>query len=75
MTQTVETTDQEKFEMYNKLDKYILIGMLIEANKHLDRLTLKPKVNNCLHTDDNTTSGNCIYCGEPKYKHYEFKII
>lgn len=34
--QIVETTDEEKFEMYNKLSKKELIGMLIQANKMLD---------------------------------------
>ena len=42
MIQTITTTDKEKYEMYNALSKDSLIKMLIEANKHLDRLT--PKV-------------------------------
>ncbi len=44
MISTVITTDQEKFEMYNKLSKKELIQMLIQANKHLDNW-LKPKIN------------------------------
>lgn len=39
MLQIAEATDREKFEMYNKLDKYVLIGMLIECNKQLSRIT------------------------------------
>ena len=35
MLQIIETTDEEKFKMYNKLTKKELIKMLIEANKHL----------------------------------------
>ena len=34
--QIVKTTDEEKFEMYNKLSKKELISMLIQANKMLD---------------------------------------
>ena len=41
MSSTVITTDQEKFEMYDLLSKEQLIKMLIEANKHLYRLTPK----------------------------------
>ena len=41
MITTVITTDQEKFEMYDLLSKEQLIKMLIEANRHLDRLTPK----------------------------------
>ena len=39
MLQIIETTDKEKFEMYNALEKDVIIGMLIECNKHLQRLT------------------------------------
>ena len=34
--QIIYTTDEEKFEMYNKLSKKELISMLIQANKMLD---------------------------------------
>lgn len=37
MLQIIEQTDQEKFDMYNKLSKKELIIMLIEANRHLSR--------------------------------------
>ena len=43
MITTVLTTDQEKFEMYNKLSKKELIQMLIQANKYLDNW-LTPKI-------------------------------
>ena len=42
MVHTIETSHQEKVEMYRMIDKERLIEMLIEANKHLARLT--PKV-------------------------------
>ena len=34
--QIIETTEEEKFEIYDKLSKKELIGMLIQANKMLD---------------------------------------
>jgi hypothetical protein len=64
MITTVITTDQEKFEMYDLLSKEQLIKMLIEANRHLDRLTptvLCPKcgISSC----SGNTSGNVkCYC-------------
>lgn len=39
MRQIVETTDKEKYEMYNLLEKNELIKMLIEANRHLYKVT------------------------------------
>lgn len=39
MVQIIETSHQEKVEMYRMIDKESLIEMLIEANKHLSRLT------------------------------------
>ena len=70
MVQTVDTTDREKFEMYNLLEKDVLIGMLIECNKHLQRLTPRIEVNNkCFYTAGNDTSGRCINCGKPKWEH------
>lgn len=44
MVQTITTTDKEKFMMYNKLSKKELINMLIESNKHLQKLI--PKIIN-----------------------------
>lgn len=38
MVQIVEMNDQEKFEMYDKLSKKEIIDMLIEANRHLDKV-------------------------------------
>lgn len=73
MLQVRESTNQEKFEMYDKLDKYVLIGMLIEANKHLNNI--KPRVENtpCFYTASNDTSGRCVYCGKQKYEHFIIK--
>ncbi len=48
MHQIIEATRQEKVEMYRMVDKERLIEMLIEANKHLQRITPKiilPKSN------------------------------
>ena len=70
MIQIVETTDKEKFEMYNLLEKDVLIGMLIECNKHLNRLTPIIEVNNkCFYTAGNDTSCRCIHCGKQKWEH------
>lgn len=41
--QIVEMTDEEKFEMYDKLPKEDIIKMLIQANKVIDDL-YEPKV-------------------------------
>lgn len=38
----VEQTDEEKLAMYMKLSKIELAKMLIEANKHLQRMELRP---------------------------------
>lgn len=46
MIQTVNTTDGEKYRMYNDLDKEDLIKMLIECNKHLQRIIPKVEVDN-----------------------------
>ena len=72
MLQIIETSDKEKFEMYNLLPKETLIGMLIECNKQLQRRT--PKIimpNHCgFYTANETDSGaRCIYCGKQKHKH------
>lgn len=37
----LDLTDEEKYKMYKKLSKKKIIEMLIEANKHLARLTPK----------------------------------
>lgn len=44
MIQTVETTKEEKVEMYNKLSKKELIELLIEANNLINKIT-QPTVN------------------------------
>ena len=69
MIQIVETTDIEKFEMYDKLDKSVLIGMLIECNKHLNRIIPKVELNKCFYTAGNDTSGICVHCGKQKFEH------
>jgi len=69
MLKIAETTDREKFEMYSKLDKYVLIGMLIECNKHLSRMIPKVEYNKCFYTAGNDTSGRCVHCGKQKYEH------
>jgi hypothetical protein len=69
MIQIVETTDKEKFEMYNLLEKDVLIGMLIECNKHLQRLTPKVVIDKCFYTAGADTSGRCIHCGKQRWEH------
>ena len=67
MVQVIETSDKEKFKMYNLLEKDVIIGMLIESNKHLQRLT--PKVDRCFYQPGTDTSCRCIHCGKPKWEH------
>jgi hypothetical protein len=76
MMQIVETTDKEKFEMYNLLEKDVLIGMLIECNKHLNRLTprIKYKIpeivaGSCGWFTCSNSGGKCDKCGEQQWKH------
>ncbi len=72
MNQVIETTDKEKYEMYSLLEKDVLIGMLIEANKHLQRLTPKVFVNSnpCQHyTPGNSSVGICMDCGQSRVFH------
>jgi len=69
MIQIAETTDKEKFEMYNKLDKYVLIGMLIECNKQLSRIVPKVEFYKCFYTAGNDTYGRCVHCGKQKFEH------
>jgi len=52
MVQTIEMSHQKKVEMYRMIDKERLIEMLIEANKHLSKLT--PIV---VLTNENTCNG------------------
>lgn len=69
MIQIIETTDKEKYDMYNLLDKDILIGMLIECNKHLQRLTPKIDTSCNYYMAGTNSSCNCSNCGKPKYLH------
>lgn len=71
MLQTTETSDKEKFEMYNMLSKETLIGMLIECNKHLQRLTPKINTDYCgfFATSGSDTSGRCINCEKQQHEH------
>lgn len=71
MYQEIETTDQEKFEMYNLLEKEVLIGMLIESNKHLRRLTptIVYPTDKCFYIAGDDTSGKCINCRKQKWEH------
>lgn len=70
MYQITETSDKEKFEMYSLLEKDTLIGMLIECNKHLQRLTPKIEIDRCFYTPGTDTSCRCIHCGKTKWEHY-----
>jgi len=67
MHQIIETTDQEKYEMYNSLEKDVIIGMLIEINKHLSRI--KPTVRCDYYVSGTDTSMRCIHCGKLKWEH------
>jgi hypothetical protein len=69
MYQLIETTDKEKFEMYNLLEKDVLIGMLIECNKYLQRLTPKAIIDKCFYMAGTDTSCRCIHCGKQKWEH------
>ena len=78
MISTVITTDQEKFEMYDLLSKEQLIKMLIEANKHLDRLT--PKIDEKSFSTDyyekcscNPLNGGSGLCGCTLNRKYEIQ--
>lgn len=41
----IDMSDDEKMKMYMKLSKVEIIKMLIESNKHLNRVLQNPKVN------------------------------
>ena len=70
MLQIIETTDKEKFEMYNALEKDVIIGMLIECNKHLQRLTPTVVIpEKCFYMSGTDTSCRCIHCGKQKWEH------
>lgn len=72
MHQVVSTTDKEKYEVYNSLEKDTLIGMLIECNKHLQSRTPTVKLpdSTCRYYQSGTdTSCRCIHCGKSKWEH------
>jgi len=72
MLQIKEMTDQEKYDMYNSLEKDTIIGMLIECNKHLynktPRVTL-PDTTCRTYCSGTDTSFRCIHCGKVKWEH------
>jgi uncharacterized protein with PIN domain len=72
MIQIVETTDKEKFEMYNTLEKSALIGMLIECNKHLQRITPRVVIEDkCrVYIPGTDTSCRCTLCGKLQWEHF-----
>lgn len=72
MNQAVSTTDKEKYEVYNSLEKDTLIGMLIECNRHLQNLTTKVLVTDStcrIYMPGTDTSMRCIYCNKLKWEH------
>ena len=72
MHKVVNTTDKEKYEMYNSLEKDTLIGMLIECNRHLQRLTTTAVIidNTCsIYLPSTSTSMRCVYCNKLKWEH------
>ena len=69
MYQVVEMSDKENFEMYNLLEKDVIIGMLIECHKHLQRLTPKVEIDKCFYMSGTDTSCRCIHCGKQKWEH------
>lgn len=72
MIQRGEMTDQEKYDMYNALEKDTIIGMLIECNRHLTRMTprVMPFNDTCrTYCSGTDTSMRCIHCGKMKWEH------
>jgi hypothetical protein len=74
MYQVIETTDQEKYEMYNSLEKNVLIGMLIQCNKHLDRIkptVMLPEIvaGSCGWFTCSNSGGKCDKCGKHQWEH------
>lgn len=69
MVQRVEMSWREQYDMYNALEKEVIIGILIEANRHLE--SRKPIVStNCgWYNPGMDTSGRCIHCGKLKWEH------
>lgn len=68
----MEKTYEEKYNMYNSLEKDVLIGMLIECNKHLYNMTPRetPIDTTCrFYMSGTDTSMRCIHCGKTKWEH------
>lgn len=69
MNQIIDVTDKEKFEIYNSLEKDVIIIMLIECNKQLQKLVPKIEISKCFYLSGNDTSCRCINCGKQKWEH------
>jgi len=62
MYQIVETTYEEKVEMYRNIDKEDLIKMLIECNRIIALRPIEIVHNNCKCFTSQTYSFNGRYC-------------
>lgn len=70
MVQKIEMSWKEQYNMYNALEKDVIIGMLISANRHLENI--KPTVGmpeKCFYMSGTDTSMRCIYCNKLKWEH------
>ncbi len=70
MYQVIEQTDEEKFEMYNKLPKKQVIEMLMECHRIIERLSTVTTVSNyctCFSSQCNYINGKlfCADCNKP----------
>jgi len=76
MITVTKQTEQEQREMYSKMLKADVIDMLIESNKHLNRILentlpiygVMPSACN-FYVSGNDTSMNCNNCGKPHHMH------
>jgi hypothetical protein len=66
MYHTVNMTYEEKVKMYDTMEKYQLIEMLISANENIDRIT--PKI--CTGFVSLEGSHATCKCGKHKWDHY-----
>ncbi len=70
MMQRYEIGWEEKYEMYNVLEKDSLIKMLIEANNLIYKLTPEVRTYDCgFYNPGMDTSGRCINCGKQQWEH------
>jgi hypothetical protein len=60
---------EEKVKMYDTIEKYQLIEMLIEANLSIDRLT-PHKICTQFQFDIGTRTETLCKCGKDKWDHY-----